>query len=250
MRKVARARFLHVLLLALALSVASNSTAVAPPDYCDKGLMDQGSNPLSYRYRGDRCEGLISGVVQSAPVLLKLVSITLGRPQGNPQEGQALVATWNKQSALGPTRLRAVSTKYRRYYQMDTEVIEGQNRFTWPAKIPSEDGLSLADLGVLAWSDRSDWNRRVYIPMHLRPSGTVKPTESQNQVLASFRCLVDLSHLHLALMLLDANGAPTRYLFDRDLTMESSAGEVFTVQLPLTGATTYVRVELSARSEF
>src|ERR1700754_4029055 len=71
--------------------------------YCDASLVRNTHNPLSYRDRGGRCEGLY--VKQVASTTLLIVSLTESFEQYNPALDKPLQMEWDKTPGKSGVRL-------------------------------------------------------------------------------------------------------------------------------------------------
>lgn len=159
-RAARRLLVLSAVLLAAAVS--------AQPRHCDPDLPVSTSNPLAYRLRGERCEGVYVQEVSATP----LAVVSLGQFTVPDPPGRSLHLTWTPpagKKAGASVRLRAASVRPRTYYRMDSEQPDGTTAFDWPTDVVSALGLSWTDLGIVATTQETVGGRLrdVYLPVRI-----------------------------------------------------------------------------------
>ena len=193
------------------LSTSGPASADTPPpvEVCDQRLVPNAADPFSYRFRGNRCEGFYTGVLQSANLLVRPVSLAYAIDYGTLQESDQFKLSW-EQFSSSPTRIRVVSTSFRSYYQMDAVVEPNRSSFVWVARIPASAGLSLGDLGFLAWDTSTGEDNRVYLPATVEAGDSPSGVDGLEVVLTSE---LELRSVVLSIARVDETGSPTSYVY-------------------------------------
>jgi hypothetical protein len=133
---------------------------------CDTSLVQPATNPLGYRLRGDRCEGVYVQQVSGAP--LTVVSWTQSFADYDLSSKRSLRITW--QMAHGaPIRLRAQGLRRRLYYRMDAAGDPNSKSFNWPADVLSGLQIPRHDVGIVGTTevDVEGSRRQVYVPLRV-----------------------------------------------------------------------------------
>ena len=170
---------------ALALLAGSSSQAqevdrsVCDPDVLRAAGRSEGE--LSYRFRGNRCEGIYEPRF-SRGRRVKVVSVVAGLARLQTALATPLEARWPAREfpgSDGQIRLRAAELEPEEYYRMDTRVPLSERRFQLPVRLLSALELTEAELGFLGWTsmELEDGRRDVYLPLNLA-QGTAAPPES------------------------------------------------------------------------
>jgi hypothetical protein len=148
---------------------------------CDSSLVQPAANPLGYRLRGDRCEGIYVQQVSGAP--LAVVSWTQSYADYDLSSMRPLKIAWQA-TLSAPIRLRAQGLRRRLYFRMDADGRPNSQAFTWPTDVLSALQISRSDLGIVGTTEYEiDGGRRqVYIP--LRISQDVNSPQSGSYSLA------------------------------------------------------------------
>jgi len=151
----------------LLIAAQAASHLAAQPAHCDADLNPGTSNPLRYRLRGERCEGIY--IQDVAATVLRLVSFTESYEPFDAGDGRPLVLEWAAPPS-GTIHLRAQSLRHRLYYRMDSIRSERSISFEWPLDVVSVLKLQKNELGILAWSTRriGSTDRLVYEPLRVR----------------------------------------------------------------------------------
>jgi hypothetical protein len=139
---------------------------------CDPYLVPSPGNPLGYRLRGERCEGLyvlqVAGSGGLSVTGFTEVAVALDIPREEP-----LVLNWSSPEPL-PARLRAVSLRRQLYYRMDATTLPTERTFRWPTDVLGSLALTGQELAVAGWIDLPlrDRVEQVYIPLRWGPNRT------------------------------------------------------------------------------
>jgi hypothetical protein len=178
-RKRIHAALFLVALLGI-LSAAQSSRAQSGP--CDPGIVRlSGSGSLAYKDLGARCEGTFANPSGGAADL-QLVSLTKSFPLMNFDGTSPLSLIWFPPFPAD-VRLRAVSTRYKFYYQMDAHPGTA-NKFTWPTDRLAASGLLRPEVGVLAWFPHAIAGKTLdlFLPVVVKAKGSPPPRSSSIEV--------------------------------------------------------------------
>jgi hypothetical protein len=146
---------------------ATSRLAVSQTGACDPRLLQPPTNPLGYRLRGDRCEGIYIQDVAGAP--LEVASFTKSFSDYDPASKQAVKVEWDTPDAGVQTRLRAQSLRRRLYYRMDTLARSGSKTFTWPSDVLNALRLSREEIGIvgIARTSVGETQHDIYLPLRV-----------------------------------------------------------------------------------
>ena len=188
-------------------------SAGAQQDLCDKSLVASRQNPLGYRLRGDRCEGLYAQDVSGST--LHLVSMTESFEDYDATQGKELSVTWSAQPAA-TVWLRAQGLKRRLYFRMDTTLPSGHRSYVWPTGLLASLQIQKRDLGVLGWFERDigGIRQRVYSPLRISQRHAPVPTDSYKVVLLPGR---QLSRVYVSLAPVKEDGRLGSFLRNAEL---------------------------------
>lgn len=194
----------------LAVFDATAALLVAQTAHCDADLNPASTNPLGYRLRGDRCEGVY--IQDVAATALKLVSFTESYESFDPALDRPLLLEWMAPSN-SPVHIRAQSLRSRLYYRMDSDRSAGSRSFTWPPDVLAALRLGKSELGVLAWTTRriGTTDRTVFEPLRLRQQGAATPGPYRLVVVPG----VQLEEIFVSVAPLTPNGEPGPYAIDK-----------------------------------
>lgn len=162
---MASLRIPSVFVAALALVVSAGFAARAQSSHCDPYLQVSHDNPLGYRLRGDRCEGVYVQQVTNTPVLVASFGrVNLPKVTG---QDRPVVIEWTPLAE--ELRLRTYSLKPRTYYRMDSRRPSGGGSYRWSSDVFAALELTSADIGVVAWTERNigGTRRDVYVPVRV-----------------------------------------------------------------------------------
>jgi hypothetical protein len=147
-----RAAPASALVVLATLVVCCLAPSAAAAQSCDPALARNDSRPISYRQRGDRCEGIYSKRVSAFGA--QLISFTgqfdlrdlcsSGRPVH-------MVLPGHGAGAVAPVRLRGESLRPDLYYRVDVE-LGARGSFEWPfdPRCNNEVRLTAAELALTA----------------------------------------------------------------------------------------------------
>ncbi|MGD9009393.1 MAG: hypothetical protein PVG41_15820 [Desulfobacteraceae bacterium] len=184
--------------------------APAQEDHCDPYLKQIEDNPLGYRVRGDRCEGIYIKEVGSTALLI--ASLTNFFDDFDFTTDKELLIKWE---LAGSRRvyLRAHSLKRRLYYRMDTVRPSGTTNYKWPTNVLAALNIRRKDIGVIGWC----WHtikgeqQRVYLPLRLERQSKPRGSNTYQIVLLPGR---ELEEVFVSLAQLGADGHPDLFLVD------------------------------------
>jgi hypothetical protein len=138
---------------------------------CDSSLVDESKNPMAYRMRGDRCEGIYAQQVSAVSVEVR--SLVGGFASFDPAKVSELELVWTPPPNTRDVRLRAFSFKPRTYYRMDTKVPAARKSYRWPTDVLASEELGRDDLGLVAWTSLPG-SRTVYLPLRIGAGAKTK----------------------------------------------------------------------------
>jgi hypothetical protein len=182
------------------------AAAAGAESLCDPNLPQDSDSPVSYRMRGDRCEGLYAQQVSA--ISIEVRSLVAGFGSFDPAKDAELVLAWTAPpGGTRDVRLRAFSFKPRTYYRMDAKVPAARGAYRWPTDVLDSVKLGRDELGLLAWTDLPG-SRTVYLPLRVG-AGVARPKDGYE---ASLIPSVRLSEVRLTVSRLDAQGNATATL--------------------------------------
>jgi hypothetical protein len=198
------------LLSTLIVALAVSGPLVAQGPHCDHDLNPSTTNPLGYRLRGERCEGVY--IQDVAATALKLVSFTESYEDFDASLPRPLLVDWTP-PASSPVHLRAQSLRTRLYYRMDSDRPAGSASFSWPADVLAALQLRKPDLGVLAWTTRRIGNtdRTVLEPLRVRQRVPSMPGSYRVVVVPG----VQVDEIFVSVAPLKPNGDTGAYVIDK-----------------------------------
>ena len=175
---------------------------------CDS-LVTRASDPLRYRQRGDRCEGvyaqevsgssslLVASLVESFEAIDDTSSLPL-RVEWTPPDGEAVA-------------LRAYSTKPGLYYRMETAKPIAASPYLWPVDVLQALRIGNADIGVTGSASPmlGGERRAVLVPLRI---GHRKAPARSTRYRITIRPSVELSDVFITLATASPNGKPVSYL--------------------------------------
>jgi hypothetical protein len=178
--------------------------------HCDADLNPASTNPLGYRLRGDRCEGIY--IQDVAATALKLVSFTESYESFDTSLDRPLLLEWAPPQSAA-VHIRAQSLRSRLYYRMDSDRSAGSRSLTWPPDVLAALRLGKSELGVLAWTTRriGTTDRTVFEPLRLRQQSAAMPGPYRLVVVPG----VQLEEIFVSVAPLKPNGEPGPYAIDK-----------------------------------
>jgi hypothetical protein len=190
--------------IALLVSLCCRPQPAGAESFCDPGLGENTKGTMTYKMRGDRCEGIFAQQVSSPHLELRSLVGTI--QPFDPKKDSELVLVWkappdNKRDV----QLRAFSFKPFIFYRMDTRVPSARNTYSWPTNVLSSEGLARADLGLLAWTELpgpEGKKREVYLPLS---TGTGSSKAGAGYTV-TFVPSTRLSEVHVKVSRIDSQG--------------------------------------------
>jgi hypothetical protein len=172
------ARILRKLLgrfrLVTGMGVILMASHASAGDYCDPGIPVDKTDPLAYRNRGERCEGLYIRQVVGEP--LEIVGFTDGRDPTLVSKDSPLMIKWSH-AGNEEVHLRAVSSRPRTYYRMDTVCPPGREEFNWPTDVLTQTKLSPSEIAVCGWFEKAisrGQQLTIYVPLSITASSSAE----------------------------------------------------------------------------
>jgi hypothetical protein len=176
---------------------------------CDSLVATQKSDPLRYRQRGDRCEGVYGQNVAGSSTL-RAVSLVESQEAFDDTSSLPLRIEWTAPPG-GAVALRASSMRPGLYYRMETLHPLVAPNFTWPADVRRPLRISSADVGVIGTASMPIGGSRQDVLVPLRISQRRPPARSSSYRLTLWPT-VGLSEVFVTVSATGADGKPTRYL--------------------------------------
>jgi hypothetical protein len=178
--------------LALGVLVSAAGKAEGGRPCAIKEAGGVGSRLLDYGPRGNRCEGLFTRQV-ATPVHMQIIGFLRGRaPRAELRPDGALQVRVLRRTA--DTTLRAIGTRPRLNYGMDTAALAADGRFTWDARIVASPQVALSptELALVACSNGcADSARTVYMPVEFE----APPSDRSGRYAVILRSLRNLHSL-------------------------------------------------------
>lgn len=184
--------------------------APAQEEHCDPYLKQIDDNPLGYRLRGDRCEGIYIKEVGSTTLIV--ASLTNSFDDFDFTTDEELQIKWGLADSHR-VYLRAQGLKRRLHYRMDTVRPSGTTAYKWPTNVLAALHLRRKDIGVIGWS----WytikgeQQRVYVPLRVERQSKPRGSNTYQIVLLPGR---ELEEVFVSLAQLGADGHPGLFLVD------------------------------------
>jgi hypothetical protein len=211
--------------------------------HCDPDLHPPATNPLGYRLRGERCEGVYIQDVGATP--LKLVSFTESYESFDPTVDVPIILEWVSAGDLA-VHLRAQSVRAHLYYRMDSQRAAGQASFTWASDLLATLRLGRGELGVLAWTNQriGDANQNVLQPLRLLQKAA-RTTGTYHMVVVPG---VQVDEIFVSMAPLKPNGQPGAFQLDKQPVGLGyyPAGRAVPIPVPVPSAAGIYRIDLGA----
>ena len=189
-------------------SVTDPAHAAARFD-CDSLVATQKSDPLRYRQRGDRCEGVYGQNVAGSSTL-RVASLVESLEAFDDTSSLPLRVEWTPPPSEA-VMLRASAIRAGLYYRMETVHPIAGSSFAWPADVRRPLRISSADVGVTGTASMSIGGARKEVLVPLRISQRRPPARSSSYRLTLWPT-VGLSKVLMTVATTGADGTPTRYL--------------------------------------
>ena len=187
---------------------ASGAPAVVPRVECDS-LPVRVSDPLRYRQRGDRCEG-VYGQDVSGSSELQVVALVEHVERFDDSASAPLRIEWTAPEGAAVS-LRASPLRAGLYYRMQTVRPIAAARYDWPSDVRRPLRLGSADIGLLGTTTLTLGGTRqeVFVPLRVTQRRAATRSPSYRLTLWS---TVGLSEVYVTVATTAANGAPARHL--------------------------------------
>lgn len=198
---------------------------------CDPLVRTRASDPLRYRQRGDRCEG-VYGQNVSGSSTLRVASLVESLEAFDDSSSLPLLLEWTAPPGA-PVALRASAIRAGLYYRMETARPIAASSFTWPADVRRPLRIRSTDIGVTGAASMTIGGERREVLVPLRVSQRRPPTRSPSYRLTLWPT-IGLSAVYLTVAATGGDGAPTRYL-QKEVKLASSlfpAERPIVVRLP------------------
>jgi hypothetical protein len=176
---------------------------------CDSLVKTRATDPLRYRQRGDRCEGVYAQDVAGSSSLL-VASLVESFEAIDDTSSRPLRVEWTTPNGEA-VALRAYSVKPGLYYRMETARPVAASPYLWPADVLQALRIGNADVGVIGSASVTLGGapREVLVP--LRISQRKAPVRSA-RYRVTIRPSVELSDVFVTLATAGADGRPATYL--------------------------------------
>ena len=176
---------------------------------CDSLVATRKTDPLRYRQRGDRCEGVYGQNVAGSSTL-RVASLVESLEAFDDTSSLPLRVEWTPPAGEA-VMLRASAIRAGLYYRMETVHPIAASSFAWPADVRRPLRISSADVGITGTASMSIGGARREVVVPLRISQRRPPTRSASYRLTLWPT-VGLSQVFVTVAATGAEGAPTRYL--------------------------------------
>ncbi len=166
--------------------------------------------PLGYRLRGDRCEGIhMIHAIVSPPFVASLTEFIEDYEVTAKDE---LILEWTAPTAV-EVRLRAQGVSPNLYYHMDTVRPSSSSSYHWSTDILAEMNISKHDLGHLGWITASigGIQRNIYLPLRIRQHKSSVSSQTYQVILMSDR---ELKEVYMSLAYVNSDGEINQFLLD------------------------------------
>jgi len=194
---------------------ADGAPAIEPRFDCDSLVATRSSDPLRYRQRGNRCEGVYGQNVAGSSTL-RVASLVESLEAFDDSSSLPLRVEWTPPQGEAVS-LRATAIRAGLYYRMETVRPISASSFEWPADVRRPLRISSADIGVTGAASMSVGGSRREVLVPLRISQRRPPARSSSYRLTLLPT-IGLSAVYMTVAATGADGAPTRYLQrDQDL---------------------------------
>ena len=191
------------------LPASGEPASVVPPVECDSLVRTQASDPLRYRQRGDRCEG-VYGENVSGSSQLRVVSLVESFETFDDTSSLPLRIDWTPPGGAA-VLLRASAIRTGLYYRMETTRPIAETHYAWPSDVRRPLRIGRADIGLTGSTTvtRGGSPQDVFIP--LRVSQRRPPVRSSSYRLTVMPS-VGLSEVYVTVASAGPDGRPARYL--------------------------------------
>jgi hypothetical protein len=202
-------------LCTLARPPVSGDARVVPRFDCDSLVTTRATDPLRYRQRGDRCEG-VYGKSVSGSSTLRVASLVESLEAFDDSSSLPLRVEWTPPAGDSVT-VRASAIRAGLYYRMETAHPIGESHFVWPSDVRAPLRISSADIGVTGTIAKSIGGVRREVLVPLRISQRKPPARSASYRLTLWPT-VGLREVYVTVAATDTNAAPIHFL-QRDVQL-------------------------------
>jgi hypothetical protein len=176
---------------------------------CDSLVKARPGDPLSYRQRGDRCEGVYAQDVASRSSLL-VASVIESFEAIDDTSSLPLRVEWTSPNGEA-VRLRAYSIRSGLYYRMETTQPIAESPYLWPPGVIQALRIGNADIGVTGSTFPALNGVRSEVLVPLRISHRKTPARSSTYRVTVWPS-VELSDVFVTVATADSSGKPATYL--------------------------------------
>jgi len=175
---------------------------------CDS-LPVRSSDPLHYRQRGDRCEGVYGREVGGSSEL-RLVGLVEHLERFDDTASVPLHVEWTP-PAEGAVTLRVSPIRAGLYYRMGTARPVAGTRYDWPSEVRKQLRIGSTDIALLGSTPMTlgGTQHEVFVPLRVTQH---RPAASSPTYRLTLWPAVGLSEVYVTVATTGADGAPARYL--------------------------------------
>jgi hypothetical protein len=226
---------------------ASAAETMARQDPCDPSLGEVSQNPMGYKLRGDRCEGIYIQPVAGSNLLV--ASFTRSFDDFDSGSLQGLSIDWSS-PAPTPVRLRAYALREKLYYRMDAAVAPDRTTYRWDGSVLNSLHLSKRDVGVVGFTDFrvGSEQRTLYLPLRVHAKSETSTRGYQLVIVPG----TELKEVFISLAKVDADGRPDAFVIsDRPVHCGYCPAERgVPIDIPDPGAAGIYYLEIGATSKY
>ena len=191
------------------LPASGEPASVVAPVECDSLVRTRNSDPLRYRQRGDRCEGVYGENVSGSSVL-RVASLVESVETFDDSSSLPLRIEWTSPRGEA-VMVRAAAIRAGLYYRMETARPIAATHYAWPSDVRRALRIGRADLGLTGSTTTAlgGTNQEVLVP--LRVSQRRPPVHSTSYRLTLLPS-VGLSEVYVTVASTRPDGKPASYL--------------------------------------
>ena len=206
------------------------------------------TDPLHFRQRGDRCEGVYGRNVAGSSVL-QIVSLVEHAERFDDTSSAPLRIEWTPPDG-GAVTLRASPTRPGFYYRMATARPIAGARYEWPSDVRRSLRIGSTDIGIVGSTmiALGGARREVFVPLRITQR---RPSVSSPRYHLTLLPAVGLSEVYVTIATTAADGAPAQFR-QRDQKLAYGyypAGRPIDVRLPALGIRGVYYVRIAATRE-
>jgi hypothetical protein len=194
------------------LPTSSEPTRAVARVECDSLVRTRASDPLRYRQRGDRCEGVYGENVSGSSVL-RVASLVESFETVDDSSSLPWRIEWTPPSDAAVV-LRASPMRAGLYYRMETTRPIATTHYAWPSDVRRPLRIGRADIGLTGSTTMPLGSTRQEVLVPLRVSQRRPPARSPSYRLTLLPS-VGLTEVYVTVASTNADGTPARY-FQRD----------------------------------